>query len=352
MRDESWTIQLDVIKRVAMSMFSQLTYLGVLLAVFGNQVCLPIPSVVFLIAGGALSAHGKMSAAIVVLLGVLGSLAGDGIWFWVGRKWGPRAMGLLCSLSADPRSCSKNAHEKFRRYGVRALCVAKFLPGLDAVLPPLGGAEGVSFTRFIAFDALGSLLWSGFYVGLGYVFSNELHVAIRWAKQFGNAFGIAIGIPIGLYVAWRGLTLVRMIRQVREHRISVQVLQQKLNKNGKIALIDLASFEAEGDTKTVKAIPGAVSVDPSVLEKHPHITIPDDVKVILYSSSGSDIVSARAAEALKRIGVNKVWVLDGGLKAWRENGLPVSHSLQAPEAVAERLGVNLPELSPTSQMAE
>jgi len=335
-----------------MSMFSQLTYLGVLLAVFGNQLCLPIPSIVFLIAGGALSAHGKMSAAIVVFLGVLGSLTGDAIWFWVGRKWGSKAMGLLCSLSADPRRCSKNAREKFHRYGLRVLCVAKFFPGLDAVMPPLSGAQRVSFTRFLAFDAIGSLLWSSVYVGLGYIFANELHVAIGWAKQFGTAFGIALGIPIGLYVAWRGLTLARMIREVREHRISVQVLQQKLNTNGKIALIDLANFEGETDSKRVKAIPGAVSVDPSVLEKHPHITIPDDVNIIIYSSSGSDIVSARAAKALKRIGVTKVRVLDGGLRAWRESGLPVSHSLQAPEAVAERLGVNLPELPPNSSMAE
>ena len=103
-----------------MSVFSQLTYLGVLLAVFGNQVCLPIPSIVFLIGAGALSAHGKMSAAIVVFLGVLGCLTGDTIWFWVGRKWGSKAMGLLCAMSADPQSCSRNAREKFQRYGLRS----------------------------------------------------------------------------------------------------------------------------------------------------------------------------------------------------------------------------------------
>jgi membrane protein DedA with SNARE-associated domain/rhodanese-related sulfurtransferase len=331
-----------------MGMFSQLTYLGVLLAVFGNQVCLPIPSIVFLIAGGALSAHGKMSAAVVVLLGVLGSLTGDAIWFWVGRKWGSKAMGLLCALSADPRRCSKNAREKFHRYGLRVLCVAKFFPGLDAVMPPLGGAQGVSFTRFLAFDAVGSLLWSSVYVGLGYIFANELHIAIGWAKQFGNAFGIAIGIPIGLYAAWRGLTLVRMIGELRQRRISPPVLAHKLKTNGRVAVLDLANFEAEIDSESVKAIPGAFSVDPSVLQKVPHIDIPDDVKIILYSSTGSDTVSARAAVALKRIGVDKVWVLDGGLKAWRENGLPISHSFEAPEVVAERLGVSLPPASPGS----
>ena len=141
----------------------QLTYGGVLLAVFANQICLPVPSVVFLIAAGALSAHGRMSASIVVFLGVLGCLAGDGIGFWLGRKWGSKAMRLVCRFSPDPRSSSKNAREKFHRYGPSVLCVSKFIPGLDAVMPPLSGAEGVSLLGFLALDAVGSLLWSGSY---------------------------------------------------------------------------------------------------------------------------------------------------------------------------------------------
>ena len=131
-----------------------------LAAVLANQLCLPVPSIVFLMAAGALSAHGKMLASIVVLLAVFGCLAGDGMWFWFGRKWGSKAMRLLCRFTADPRSCSQNARDKFRRYGLSVLCVAKFLPGLDAVMPPLAGAEGVSVPGFLGLDLIGSFLWS------------------------------------------------------------------------------------------------------------------------------------------------------------------------------------------------
>ena len=108
-------------------------------------------------------------------------------------------------------------------------------------------------------------------------------------------------------------------------------------------MLDLLNFEGETDTESLEAIPGAFQVDPSRLQKSPHITVRDDVEIILYSSSGHDIVSARAAVALKRVGINKVWVLEGGLKAWQEQGFPVSSSLEAPEVVAQRLGVRLPE---------
>ena len=116
---------------------------AVLLAVFANQLCLPIPSVVVLMAAGALSAHGGMHTSIIVFCAVLGCLAGDGIWFWFGRKWGSRAIRLLCQFTSDPRNSAKKARNKFRRYGLSVLCVAKFLPGLDAAMPPLAGAEAV-----------------------------------------------------------------------------------------------------------------------------------------------------------------------------------------------------------------
>ena len=325
-----------------MTASSQLTYTAVLVAVFANQLCLPIPSIVFLMTAGALSAQRGMHASVFVFLGVLGCLAADGLWFWFGRRWGSQVMRLFCRFSADPRRCASNAHEKFGRYGLRILCVAKFLPGLDGLMPPLMGAQGVSAPAFLSFDAAGSFLWSGFYVALGYLLSDQLDVAIRWTKHFGTAVGIAIIVPILLYAGWRALALVRMIRRLRLRRISPPMLDRKLKSNSKVAVVDLLNFEEVTGSESLEAIPGAFRADPSRLRKSPRITVPDDVEIILYSSSGRDIVSARVAVALKRIGVEKVWVLEGGFKAWREQGFPVSKSLEVPELVAERLGVKLP----------
>ena len=325
-----------------MSSLFQLTYGGVLAAVLAQQIGLPVPSVVFLMAAGAHAAHRGMHPVIIVALSVAACLSGDGIWFWIGRRWGSKAMRVLCRFSGDPRHCSRNAQEKFRRHGLPLLSVAKFIPGLDAVMPPLAGAEGVPATAFFAIDAAGSFLWSAAYVGLGCIFSKELDLAIRWVQHFGTALGLGIGVPIALYVGWRGLVLARMIRQLRLRRISAPMLARKLKSNSKVAVLDLSTFEADTDSKRLEAIPGAFAVDPFILRKSPQITVPNDVKLVLYSSSGRDTISARAAVDLKRIGIDKVWVLEGGLKAWREQGFPVSQSTEIPEVVAKRLGVKLP----------
>jgi len=321
---------------------SQLTYAGVLVAVLANQACLPIPAVVVLMAAGALSAHGDMSAGIIISLSVLGCLLADGIWFWFGRRWGTAAMRLLCRFADDPRKCSKNAQEKFRRYGLPVLCVSKFVPGLDGFIPPLSGAQGVSLARFLAVDAVGSFLWSGFNVGLGYLFSKQLDIATRWAGRFGTALCIVVGIPLLLYAAWRGLELVRMVRRLQLRRISPRMLHRKLKSKRKVAVLDLVHFEEETETESLEAIPGAFRLEPSRLRKSPHITVPNDVEIVLYCSSRGDIVSARAAVGLKRVGIDKVWVLEGGLNAWREQGFPVSQPGEA-ELVAARFGVKLPQ---------
>jgi membrane protein DedA with SNARE-associated domain/rhodanese-related sulfurtransferase len=321
----------------------QLTYTGVLLAVLANQLCLPVPGIVFLMAAGALSAHGYMQTGTVALLSVLACLAADGIWFWLGRKWGSQATRLLCRFTADPRGCSRDAHDKFRRYGLSLLCVAKFLPGFDALMPPLAGAEGVSPIAFLALDAIGSLLWSSFYVGLGYLFSEQLEIAVGWAKHFGTALALAIGVPFCIYIGWRGLTLIRMIRQLRVRLISATMLHRKLRSGSKVALLDLLDFEEEADIESPPAIPGAFRIDPSRLRNSPRISVPGDVEIVLYCSSQSEIVSAQAALALKRIGVENVWVLEDGIHGWREKGLPVSQFPEALEGVAKRLGVRLPD---------
>jgi len=325
-----------------MTLPSQLTYSGVLLAVFANQLCLPVPAVVFLMAAGALSAHGDMSTRTVVLLSVLPCLAADGIWFLVGRRWGSQAVRVLCRFTPDPRACSSDAHLKFGRYGLPLLCVAKFLPGLDGLMPPLAGAEGVSFTGFFALDAVGSFLWSCFYVGVGYLFSGQLEIAVGWAKHLGTALALVIGVPFFMYVGWRGLNLIRMIRRLRVRLISAPVLHRKLGSGSKVAVLDLLDFE-EGTDEGPQSIPGAFRIDPSRLRNSPGIAVPDDVEIVLYCSSPSNLVSAQAAVALKRIGVENVWVLEGGLHGWREKGLPLSQLPEAPEAVAERLGVRLPD---------
>lgn len=78
----------------------------------------------------------------------------------------------------------------------------------------------------------------------------------------------------------------------------------------------------EDDEFRVDHAAGAVHLSKGVLERDVEKTIPDPATpVILYCGGGSR--SALAADALTRMGYTEVWSLKGGIRRWRELGLPV-----------------------------
>ena len=93
----------------------------------------------------------------------------------------------------DPDAHDRRAKATFARYGPPILVIAKFVPGLDAVMPPLAGTSRTSRLRFLVFDAVGVGLYSCTYAGLGYVFSHDLERAAAYAGRAGTVLaGLAL----------------------------------------------------------------------------------------------------------------------------------------------------------------
>ena len=320
----------------------KLTYLAIGLAVFGQQLCLPLPSVLLLMTAGALAARGEGHLAIplVLLSSVLGCIAADSVWFWLGRRWGSGVIRLICSLTSNPQGSRERSRRMFDRWGLRLLLVAKFVPLLDGVSPPLAGAQGATVRGFLAYDTVGSLLWSAAYVLAGFLFSNQLHRVIRVLDRFGMAALLVVCVPILLWTGWRLLRLITMIRHLRLHRISPAMLQRKLDEGEKIGVVDLLRYEAR--EQDIAGIPGSVRADPKQLTENHHVVVPAGVSVVLYCSSKNEFTSARVAEALNRVGVSNVWILEGGLEAWIAEGRATTTHFSTREEVAGRLGFVIP----------
>ena len=119
-------------------------------AVLAEQVGLPVPAAPFLLAAGALAGMGKLDLAVALLVALLAAGLSDAFWFELGRARRDRVLRLLCRLSLEPDSCVRKTEEAFVRRGPNTLLVAKFVPGLNTVAPPLAGIIGMSRVRFHA----------------------------------------------------------------------------------------------------------------------------------------------------------------------------------------------------------
>jgi membrane protein DedA with SNARE-associated domain/rhodanese-related sulfurtransferase len=307
--------------------------------VFARQLCLPVPALLFLMTAGAMAHKGDLNLAGVLCAGVFGCLCGDLVWFEAGRFWGSRIIKMMSIFSNNPQRSTQRSKQIFARWGVRSLVLAKFVPGLDGITPPLAGMEGTRRSVFLTFDAAGSFFWSATYAGIGYIFSERLSSIAASLGRVGDLIAIIVGVPLLCYVLWRAWILVRMLRFLRMRMISPLLLKSKLDEGMPIAIIDLLNFEEINGP--VAGIPGSVRIDLERLTSRSHVIVPEDTQIVLYCSSRNAFRSARVAIALRRKGISSVWVLDGGLNGWKAAGLPTTLDLCAESDVANRLGIQI-----------
>jgi membrane protein DedA with SNARE-associated domain len=243
--------------------------------VLAEQVALPLPSIPLLLVSGALARMGKFHLAGILSCGLLACLLADCAWFQLGKRRGAKILRFMCRISIEPDSCVRKTENLFVRFGLRSLLVSKFVPGLNAVAAPLAGASGVSMARFLAFDSLGSLLWIGAYVCVGYLFSDQLEIAASYALQLGSwLIYLIVGLLVG-WIAWKFIQRRRELRKLNVARITAWELQARLHGGEDIVIVDLRSA-----LDKTESIPGARRFTFEELAEH-HAEIPRDRDVVL-----------------------------------------------------------------------
>jgi membrane protein DedA with SNARE-associated domain len=247
--------------------------------VFAEQIGLPLPSIPLLLAAGALAGAERMNFFGALAVVLIGSLAADSLWFYLGRFRGIRILQLICKISLEPDSCVRRTEGVFSKQGARSLLIAKFVPGLNTVAPPMAGVFHMKTRKFLLYDGLGSLLWGGAFLGLGFLFSDQIEdIAEYMAKLGGWLLVLLIGALAG-YIAWKFVARQKFLQELRIARITPEELKKKIDAGEHLTIVDLRhSIDFEADPET---IPGAFRMDAEALEGKNDL-LPRDREIILY----------------------------------------------------------------------
>jgi membrane protein DedA with SNARE-associated domain len=247
--------------------------------VLAEQGALPVPSVPMLIAAGALIRAGRLHPLLAIICCITAALIADTVWFELGRYRGRQVLRLLCRISLEPDSCVRKTENAFLKYGMRSLLVSKFIPGLNAVAAPLAGNSRRSYLRFALYDTAGILLWSVFYLALGYLFSEQLETVVAYVARMGANLLLLIIAILALWIGWKFAERRRFLRQLQGARITPAELEDRISAGEELFIVDLRSVPAEESD----LIPGAVRISPEQLAANPE-QIPRDREVILFCS--------------------------------------------------------------------
>ncbi len=154
-----------------------------------DQIGLPVPAVPTLIVAGAIAADGHLPLPSLFAWSVIACLRPTAAGTWSARSTGSECSKTLCRISLEPDSCVSQTQSRFERWGVNSLVIAKFVPGLAIIAPPMAGAMRIGWPRFMLLSACSAVLWVGTGLAAGVLFKSQIARLLERLSDFGSAAG-------------------------------------------------------------------------------------------------------------------------------------------------------------------
>lgn len=298
-------------------LITQYGYPLLALVVFLEAIGLPVPAAPALLAAGAAAAKGILNPWQCLGAAAAAMMAGDILLFFLGRWTGWWLLGILCRVSMNPEACIYSSASQFYKRGRVALLIAKFVPGLNTMAPPIAGSMNMHPLVFLRYDLGGALLYVLVYGLLGYSFSGAIGAIAEWLGTLGRALSFVVAFVAVVYVGWRFWRSYRARKLDTIERISADQLAALVGEE--ILIADVRShgyYDA-----TAERIRGSIRIEPNLLAEA-MAALPMNKPVYLYCSCQSEATSQRVAELLRESGLVAI-VLEGGLSAWKKAGHPM-----------------------------
>lgn len=290
-------------------------YSIIALVVFLEAVGLPVPASLALLIGGAAAARQLIDTRMTLLAATVAMMAGDLLLFLLGRYTGWWMLGFLCRVSLNPESCILRSAEAFYKRGKTVLVIAKFLPGINTMAPPLAGSMNMRFWQFFLLDLAGCVLYIGVCFGAGFLFSDLLEVITQGYELFGSAVGGVVLVGIAAYAAyllWRWWQ-AKMLREVE------RVAPGEAAQDAEAVLFDVRSHGYY--EKGAQRAAGSKRLEPNGLHLE-YDQLPKDKRIYLYCTCAGDATAVRVGRMLLDQSFD-VRVVHGGMAAWKKAGLPL-----------------------------
>jgi membrane protein DedA with SNARE-associated domain len=134
---------------------------------------LPFPGRVVLLLAGTITSEWAEVWPLIAL-STLGSVIGDHALYGAGLLGGRRVMAWYCRLTLASEHCLDKTLRYFKRFGPAAVLLGRFSFGVRLFATILAGAGHLPYSRFLAFDVIGTVVYATLWLGGGHVFGATL----------------------------------------------------------------------------------------------------------------------------------------------------------------------------------
>jgi len=167
-----------------------------------------LPGETAAIVGGVTASTHHTNVYVMSGIVIAAAITGDSLGYEVGRRYGVRVLEVR--PLAKRRDRVNQARAFLARHGGPAVFFARFVAFLRAMMPFLSGVSHMRYPVFLAFNAVGGVVWGIANVLLGYVAGVSYQ---QVAARFGAITAIIVGV-----IAVAAVVVIQIRRHRRFHR--------------------------------------------------------------------------------------------------------------------------------------
>ena len=183
-------------------------YLGIIFAMFAENVFPPIPSELIMPAAGFAVARGDLNLILVILAGTLGSVLGALPLYYLGRLLNEDRLMVFTEkygkyVFVKPSDISSSS-VWFDKHGSKAVFFGRMVPGIRSFISIPAGMSKMPMLPFLVFTALGSSIWTSLLTIAGYYFGENYEIIETMLAPYSKGFLLlAVVIIIGWFMKRR-----------------------------------------------------------------------------------------------------------------------------------------------------
>ncbi|MDX1931091.1 MAG: DedA family protein [Capsulimonadales bacterium] len=176
-----------------------MNYPGIFFLMALENIFPPIPSELIMPVAGFKAGSGELNLWGAILAGSLGSLLGQTVLYYLGRKIGADRLkewtekhGEWVGLAPEDID---NGEKWFEKHGNKAAFFGRLVPGLRSLVSIPAGLHEMPRTKFLLYSGAGTLIWTAALAFLGQILGRNF-------EAIGQYIGIISKVVLGGLLAY------------------------------------------------------------------------------------------------------------------------------------------------------
>jgi membrane protein DedA with SNARE-associated domain len=158
-----------------------------------------------------IAAHlGFLELHWVIITAIVGSVSGDQLWYYMGRRWGPKIIARRLSWQEG----AQKVYKLLERHQYWLILTFRFYYGIRNVTPFVIGSAQIPRLRFFVLNFIGAIAWAIVFASAGYILGKAFEEFIDDYHRYAlNIIGAVIALGLLVWL----VALIRRRRKARDH---------------------------------------------------------------------------------------------------------------------------------------